>query len=109
MLGETKDEERVRLIAGFKNGTLKVLVNVAVATEGFDLPDASCVVITRPTKSLTLYLQMVGRGLRPKEDRGNCLILDLAANSEIHGLPEEDRAWSLEPRESCSRVTVTPC
>ena len=100
MLGETKDEERVRLIAGFKNGTLKVLVNVAVATEGFDLPDASCVVISRPTMSLTLYLQMVGRGLRPKEDRGNCLILDLAANSEIHGLPEEDRAWSLEPRES---------
>ena len=42
------------LIATFKRGILKVLVNVAVAIEGFDLPDASCVVITRPTKSLTL-------------------------------------------------------
>lgn len=99
MLGETKSKERAGLIAAFRRGIVKVLVNVAVATEGFDLPDASCVVITRPTKSLTLYLQMVGRGLRPKEDRGNCLILDLAANSEIHGLPADDREWSLEPRE----------
>ena len=98
MLGSTKDRERAALIAAFKRGILKVLVNVAVATEGFDLPDASCVIITRPTKSLTLYLQMVGRGLRPKEDNGNCLILDLAANSELHGLPEDDHEWSLEPR-----------
>ncbi|MXZ22325.1 MAG: DEAD/DEAH box helicase [Caldilineaceae bacterium SB0665_bin_25] len=100
MLGDTKEKERAALIAGFKRGILKVLVNVAVATEGFDLPDASCVVITRPTKSLTLYLQMVGRGLRPKEDNGNCLILDLAANAETHGLPADEREWSLEPREA---------
>lgn len=100
ILGDTKEKERAALIAGFKRGILKVLVNVAVATEGFDLPDASCIVVTRPTKSLTLYLQMVGRGLRPKEDNGNCLILDLAANSEIHGLPEDEREWSLEPREA---------
>lgn len=100
MLGSTKDKERAAVIAAFRRGSLKVLVNVAVATEGFDLPDASCVVITRPTRSLTLYLQMVGRGLRPKEDNGNCLILDLAANSEFHGLPENDREWSLEPRKA---------
>ncbi|MDE0631780.1 MAG: DEAD/DEAH box helicase family protein [Caldilineaceae bacterium] len=100
MLGDTKEKERAALIAGFKRGILQVLVNVAVATEGFDLPDASCVVITRPTKSLTLYLQMVGRGLRPKEDNGNCLILDLAANAETHGLPADEREWSLEPREA---------
>ncbi len=98
ILGETEDKDRAGIISEFKYGKLKVLVNVAVATEGFDLPDASCVVITRPTKSLTLYLQMVGRGLRPKENGGNCLVLDLAANSEFHGLPAEDREWSLEPR-----------
>lgn len=109
MLGETKDKERASLIAAFKRGVVKVLVNVAVATEGFDLPDASCVVITRPTKSLTLYLQMVGRGLRPKEDNGNCLILDLAANAEIHGLPADEREWYLEPRAEDDDVgdTVT--
>ena len=97
ILGDTSSEERSKAIAGFREGTVKVLVNVVVATEGFDLPDASCIVIARPTMSLALYLQMVGRGLRPK-DGGNCLILDLAANSEIHGLPEEHRKWSLEPR-----------
>ena len=75
-----------------------MLVNVVVATEGFDLPDASCVVLTRPTMSLSLYLQMVGRGLRPKPDGGDCIVLDLAGNSLRHGLPEEDREWSLLPR-----------
>ena len=66
--------------------------------EGFDLPDASCVIIARPTMSLALYLQMVGRGLRPKPDGGDCLILDLAANSVRHGLPEQYRKWTLKPR-----------
>ncbi len=96
ILGDSKREERDEAIAGFRDGAIKVLVNVIVATEGFDLPDASCIVIARPTMSLALYLQMVGRGLRPKDD--DCLILDLAANSVTHGLPEEDRKWSLEPR-----------
>ena len=98
LLGDTSAYQREKLISQFKDGTLKVLVNVAVATEGFDLPDAACVVMTRPTLSLALYLQMVGRGLRPKLDGGNCLILDLAGNVERHGLPEDDREWSLEPR-----------
>ena len=100
MLSDTPLEERSRAIESFGNGTIRVLVNVAVATEGFDLPDASCVVITRPTMSLALYLQMVGRGLRPKSDGGyrDCLILDLAGNAGIHGLPEEEREWSLLPR-----------
>ena len=98
ILGDTSSEERKKAIAGFKDGAIKVLVNVIVATEGFDLPDASCIAIARPTMSLALYLQMVGRGLRPKEDGGNCAILDLAANSVTHGLPEEGRKWSLSPR-----------
>ena len=98
MLGDTPAQERADAIESFSNGTLRVLVNVAVATEGFDLPDASCVVITRPTMSLALYLQMVGRGMRPKAKGEDCLILDLAGNSEIHGLPEDDRHWTLAPR-----------
>ena len=98
LLGDTPDAERADLISRFKDGRLKVLVNVAVATEGFDLPDAACVVLTRPTMSLSLYLQMVGRGLRPKPDGGDCVVLDMAGNSFRHGLPEEDREWSLKPR-----------
>ncbi len=100
MLSDTPPQERTATIESFSKGILRVLVNVAVATEGFDLPDASCVVITRPTMSLALYLQMVGRGLRPKANGGGCLILDLAGNAETHGLPEENREWILSPRGS---------
>ena len=98
ILGDSNREERDKAIAGFRNGSVKVLVNVIVATEGFDLPDASCIIIARPTMSLALYLQMVGRGLRPKPDGSDCIILDLAGNAEKHGLPEDYREWSLEPR-----------
>ena len=98
ILSGTPQDERERAIADFRGGKLAVLVNVAVATEGFDLPDASCVMITRPTRSLALYLQMVGRGLRPKDDGGDCLILDLAGNAEEHGLSEDYREWSLAAR-----------
>ena len=70
ILADTPLPERVSAIDRFKKEALRVLVNVAVATEGFDLPDASCIVLARPTKSLGLYLQMAGRGLRPKGERG---------------------------------------
>ena len=98
LLGDTPRAERDAAIAGFRDGGIKMLVNVQVATEGFDLPDASCIIIARPTMSLALYLQMVGRGLRPKDTGGDCIILDLAGNSVTHGLPEDWREWSLKPR-----------
>ncbi len=98
LLGQTPEDARARLLSHFRKGNLKVLINVAVATEGFDLPDAACVMLTRPTMSLSLYLQMVGRGLRPKQDHDDCLVLDLAGNSQRHGLPQQERKWSLAPR-----------
>ena len=102
---KTPKKDRANIVKSFRDGNLTVLINVAIATEGFDLPDASCVVLARPTLSLALYLQMVGRGLRPKPE-GNkfrdCLILDLAGNAEFHGLPEEQREWFLEARGEAS-------
>ena len=98
ILSDTPQADRERAISDFEKENLTVLVNVAVATEGFDLPNASCVMITRPTKSLALYLQMVGRGLRRKKDGGDCLILDLAGNAEEHGFPEDERKWLLAAR-----------
>lgn len=97
LLSDTSPRDRSQRINDFKTGNLKVLVNVLVATEGLDLPDASCILVTRPTKSLALYMQMNGRGMRPKEG-GNCLILDMAYNSDEHGDPEIDREWWLEAR-----------
>lgn len=98
ILGDTAPRERDAAVADFEAGRVRVLVNVLVATEGFDLPDASGIIIARPTMSLALYLQMAGRGLRPKPDGGNCVILDLAGNAMAHGLPEDCREWSLEAR-----------
>ena len=90
--------QRAWVIRQFSEGELRVLVNVVVATEGFDLPDAACVVLARPTMSLALYLQMVGRGLRPKPNSCDYTILDLAGNVQIHGFPDDERQWSLQPR-----------
>ena len=101
LLGDTDRRSRQQAHADFKACRTRVLVNVAVATEGFDLPDASCVIIARPTESLALYLQMVGRGLRRKETPPcDCVILDLAANACTHDLPEARRKWTLAPRST---------
>ncbi len=109
ILGDTDPQTRKRAIDDFRDRRVTVLVNVIVATEGFDLPDASCIIITRPTLSLALYLQMAGRGLRPESE--DCLILDLANNAATHGLPEKPRAWSLEPRgeEPAGSAPVVRC
>ena len=98
LLSDTPSSAREWLLEQFKTGNIRVLINVAVATEGFDLPDAACIMLTRPTMSLSLYLQMVGRGLRPKPGNGDCVVLDLAGNCQRHGLPEQERQWSLAPR-----------
>ena len=74
------------------------LINVDILREGFDAPDCGCVVLTRPTDSLAMFLQMVGRGLRPKADGGNLIILDLVDNWKAHGLPDSKRDWRLEPQ-----------
>ena len=63
--GETDKEKRAKIIADYKNGKFKYLVNVAVLTTGFNVPDIDCLCFMRPTKSPVLYIQCVGRGVRP--------------------------------------------
>jgi ATP-dependent helicase IRC3 len=75
--GETPREERVKTFESFRKGECRVLVNCMVLTEGFDAPWASCVVVARPTQSQPLYIQMVGRGLRPWAGKSDCLVLNL--------------------------------
>ncbi|QTP61115.1 DEAD/DEAH box helicase [Billgrantia antri] len=78
--GETPSRERERLIAAFKARELKYLVNVAVLTTGFDAPHVDLIAILRPTESVSLYQQIVGRGLRLAPAKTDCLILDYAGN-----------------------------
>ena len=78
--GKTPGAERARIIAAFKARSLKYLVNVSVLTTGFDAPHVDVIAILRPTASVGLYQQIVGRGLRLADGKKDCLILDYAGN-----------------------------
>jgi superfamily II DNA or RNA helicase len=87
---------RASAIADFRAGRIDVLSNVDLISEGFDLPAMEAVILLRPTQSLGLYLQQVGRSLRTDEGKSHAVILDHAGNIARHGLPCLDRPWSLQ-------------
>src|SRR5690606_6106735 len=120
--GETPEAELKEAIQGFADGRYMVMCNVQLMTTGFDLsaqvnrdvPIEACIIM-RPTKSVALYMQMVGRALRRKPRPA--VILDHAGCVLRHGLPDDERDWSLEGRKKGSRrssddepdVNVTQC
>lgn len=84
--GAMNKDSRRSILNLFRKGDIQVLVNCMVLTEGFDAPIASCAVIARPTKSTPLYVQMVGRVLRPFPGKKDALVLDIAGATEEHQL-----------------------
>jgi DNA repair protein RadD len=82
---ETSNEDRERLIAEYKAGEFRALVNVGVLTTGFDAPMTDCIICMRPTQSLVLWQQMLGRGMRLAEGKRNCLLLDYVGNLDRLG------------------------
>ena len=90
---ETPKDVRTELIDRFRKGEIKVLVNVDIFTEGFDCPDVSFIQLARPTRSLALYLQQVGRGLRMHKGKENTIILDNVGLYNYFGLPDANRKW----------------
>jgi DNA repair protein RadD len=108
IFGHTPDGERDRLIARFKKGELRYLVNVAVLTTGFDAPQVDCVALLRPTMSPGLYYQMVGRGFRLAPGKDDCLVLDFGGNVLRHGpvdalnlTTQDDRGTGEAPAKEC--------
>lgn len=83
--GKTPKGERERILADYKAGKIKALTNANVLTTGFDYPDIDLIAMLRPTLSPALYVQMAGRGLRPKSHTDHCLVLDFAGVVEKHG------------------------
>lgn len=79
--GETPRQERQDIFRQYREGSVQVLANCMVLTEGFDAPWASCAVIARPTQSNPLYVQMVGRVLRPWPGKQDALVLDVVGTS----------------------------
>jgi len=102
--GKTPRAERSQTLADLAAGTLTGIINVGVLVEGFDCPAVSYIGLARPTASTTIYLQSVGRGLRPSPGKADCIIADHAGNaSERFGLPDQDRQWSLAGRGKRTR------
>ena len=96
--GNTPRGERGEAVRAFRNGEIRVLTNVDLFGEGFDLPSLEVSILLRPTKSLALFLQQVGRALRPSPGKDHALILDHAGNLLRHGLPDDERDWHLAGR-----------
>ena len=94
--GETNPGIRDGIVADLKRGALLVVSNVDLFGEGFDLPAIEACIMLRPTKSLAMYLQQVGRALRTAPGKVDAVLLDHAGNVKVHGLPDEPREWSLE-------------
>lgn len=93
--GMDKDERR-RIIMDFSSGHINVLTSCDLISEGFDVPGIETAILLRPTQSLGLYLQQVGRALRPARGKEYATILDHCGNIARHGLPDDDREWTLE-------------
>lgn len=79
--GATPRDERERIYSAYRDGRLQALITVQVLTEGADFPMCDCVVIARPTRSQTLYVQMIGRAIRQYDGKHDALVLDLAGTT----------------------------
>lgn len=105
--GTTPTADRDAILRRLERGETRVVVNVGVLCEGWDMPSVKCLVLARPTKSLGLYLQMAGRILRPFEGLG-AIILDHAGCVTEHGFPTQDREFSLEGRKKSKNAASEP-
>jgi superfamily II DNA or RNA helicase len=89
--------DRQAILGRLASGETEVVCNCMILTEGFDLPDIGCIVLARPTKSLGLFRQMIGRGLRPAPGKTDVIILDHSGGVHRHGRPDDHIDWTLEP------------
>lgn len=111
--GRKTDSERRALIGGLASGALQVLCSCDLISEGVDVPVVTAGIMLRPTQSTGLWLQQVGRCLRPAPGKTHAIILDHVGNTAKHGLPTSPREWSLDGIQrgtaAAPEVSVTVC
>jgi superfamily II DNA or RNA helicase len=101
LLTDNDDEDtREEVIARLTDGRTHVVINCFLLAYGLDVPTVECVILARPTRSLTMYLQMVGRGLRSAPGKTECIVIDHGHVIENLGLPQTDFEWSLAPDDN---------
>lgn len=103
LCGKTEKRERERTLADFDAGRFQVLINILLLGEGVDVHRIDCVQLVRPTRSLVLFLQTIGRGMRPSPTGFGLLVLDHSGAWRKHDSPLAPRDWSLEPSEARGR------
>jgi superfamily II DNA or RNA helicase len=94
--GTTPTDERQSVMDLFRNKEIQVLTNCALFDEGLDIPGLDGVILARPTASVSRYLQMIGRALRPAHGKDRAIVIDIANNYTRLGLPNDARRWTLD-------------
>lgn len=94
--GKMEDNERKRILSGLGSGSIQVVTSCDLISEGTDIPAIGVAILLRPTQSTGLYIQQVGRALRPCAGKDRAIILDHVGNVLRHGLPDEARDWTLD-------------
>jgi len=103
---ETPSEERKKILEDFEHGVINALCNVAVLTEGWDAPRTDCIALLRPTKSLGLYVQICGRGMRTWGDKKDCMLLDYGENMQRHGCIDTARPYKPEDDSDDEKIWI---
>jgi len=103
--GETPKKARAEAIESFRDGRVKILCNVDLIGEGFDVPDCMASILLRPTMSLTIFIQQSMRCMRYQPGK-RAVILDHVGNINRHGMPDEDREWTLEGQKKKEKNSV---
>ncbi|WP_288531038.1 DEAD/DEAH box helicase [uncultured Secundilactobacillus sp.] len=104
--GKTSKEDRDEIIAAYRVGAIQVVTNAELFTEGLDLPSVDCVIMLRPTQSLSLFLQFGMRSMNPRPGK-RAIIIDHVGNVERFGLPTDDRVWTLDDTKKSKSSTTT--
>jgi superfamily II DNA or RNA helicase len=94
--GSMELAERARILDGLGNGSVQVVTSCDIVSEGTDIPAIAGAILLRPTQSTGLFMQQVGRALRTVEGKEQAIILDHVGNCLRHGMPDDERSWSLE-------------
>lgn len=103
--GAMPDRERARIVGAFRRGEIRVMTNVDLFGEGFDVPGIVYCGLARPTKSLALHMQQAGRALRVFDGKPRAIVCDHAGNALRHGLPDDEREWTLKGRAARQRAS----
>jgi superfamily II DNA or RNA helicase len=101
---QTPEDEREAAIARLERGDTLVLLSCTILSYGTDIPSVECIVLARPTRSAVLYLQAVGRGLRPSPGKAHCIVIDHGRIIESLGMPTADFDWSLDASKNVNRA-----